>query len=296
MRGCRTSRPLVAALTMSLSLPALATENGGSVVPVGVQSMLPGMLMPAGNYLYNYNAFVQGFSARDNHGHDNGLGMTMKTQAHAFRFLHVSNPEWLDVGDLGFEANVVYTRTKLDMHYRDQSVASGLGDITFGPSLGRHLGPYNDIFTLLVTAPTGDFDKNRLANVGRNYWGIQTSWAWTWFPSPDVDLSGLAKVVYNTRNPDTDYQTGIETNLEYSANYYFAHDYFVGLNGFWHSQITDDELHGEKVGNRIATVTLGPQFGWGTPQYGAYFSWKRALYSKNTLDISQLWLNTFFTF
>lgn len=296
MRCCRAYTALAAALVVCTSLPTQATENGGTVVPVGVQSMLPGLLMPAGNYLYNYNAFVEGFSARDNRGKDNGLGMTMKTEAHAFRFLHVSNPDWLDVGDLGFEANVVYTRSKLDMHYMVQSTASGLGDITVGPSLGRHLGAYNDIFTLLVTAPTGDYDKNRLANVGRNYWGIQTSWAWTWYPRRDVDISGLAKVVYNTRNPDTNYQSGVETNIEYSANYYFAQNYFIGLSGFWHSQITDDKQHGDNIGNRINEVTLGPQLGWGTPQYGAYFSWKRALYSRNTMDVSQLWLNTFIAF
>lgn len=299
MRSCRACGALSVALLWCLPAASYATENGGSVVPVGVQSMLPGLLMPAGNYLYNYNAWVNGFSARDEHGNDNGMGMTMATQAHAFRLLHVADPGLIGAGNLAFEANFVYTRTSLDMDYMDKSTSSGLSDITFGPSLGRHFGAYNDIFALLVTAPTGEYDKNRLANNGRNYWGIQASWAWTWYPRRDVDISGLAKIVYNTRNEDTDYQSGIETNLEYSANYYFAQGFFVGVSGFWHSQISDDKQHDRSVGangNRINELTLGPQLGWGTPRYGAYFSWKRSLLSENTMDISQLWLNTFIAF
>ena len=297
MTACRAAYLLACAL--ACASPVKATENGGSVVPVGVQSMLPGLLMPSGNYLYNYNAFVKGFSARDSHGRDNGLGMTMSTEAHAFRLLHVADPGLTELGNLAFEANLVYTRTKLDMDYVDPSTAAGISDVTFGPSLGRHFGAWHDLFTLLATAPTGDYDPNRLANEGRNYWAIQASWAWTWYPRPDIDISGLAKVVWNGRNPDTDYRSGIETNLEYSANYYFAQHFFVGVSGFWHSQISDDKQYGRPAGengNRINEVTLGPQFGWGTPRYGAYFSWKRSLYSKNTLDISQLWLNTFIAF
>lgn len=299
MRIRRACSALSVTLSLCLPMTSFATENGGSVVPVGVQSLLPGLLMPSGNYIYNYNAWVNGFSARDEHGNDNGMGMTMSTEAHAFRFLHVSDPGWIDTGNLAFEANVVWKRTKLDMDYMDESTSSGIGDITFGPSLGRHFGAYNDIFTLLATAPTGDYDKSHMANNGRNYWGIQASYAWTWFPRQDVDVSGLAKVVYNTRNEDTDYQSGIETNLEYSANYYFGQGFFVGVSGFWHAQLTDDEQHGHSVGvngNRINELTLGPQFGWGTPRYGAYFAWHRSLLSENTMDTSQLWLNTFIAF
>jgi hypothetical protein len=127
-------------------------------------------MMPAGNYLYNYNAFVKGFSARDEHGHDNGLGMSLSTEAYALRLLYVAGPGPIAAGNLAFEAGVVYTRTQLDMDSVDSSTVSGISDITFGPSPGRHFGAYHDLLALLVTAPTGDQDPHRLVNVGRSAW------------------------------------------------------------------------------------------------------------------------------
>ncbi|TDX18541.1 hypothetical protein EDF88_1027 [Buttiauxella sp. BIGb0552] len=299
MKPSLTTKVLLATALFTSSVPSFATENGGTVVPVGVQSVLPGMLAAPGTYLYNYNAYVKGFSARDEHGDDTGMGLKMATSANAFRFLHVFDENVLGNGNLAFETSIVYTDNRMKMHYVGDSRNSGISDITFGPSLGRHFGSYNDIFVLLFTAPTGDYDKNRLANVGRNYWGIQGSYAWTWYPMQNWDVSGLFKVIYNTENEDTHYQSGMETNFEYSSNYYFSNGMFVGVGGFWHGQFTDDKQNGHVVGengNKVNEIALGPQVGWGTPQYGAYFSWKRSVLAKNTMDISQLWLNTFLTF
>lgn len=299
MKSGLTNKVILLSLLFSMSTPVLATENGGTVVPVGVQSMLPGMLAAPGNHLYNYNAYVKGFSARDKNGDDNGLGLKMATSANAFRFLHVFDESIFGNGNLAFETSVVYTDNRMKMHYVDDSRNSGISDITFGPSLGRHFRNYHDIFVVLLTAPTGDYDKNRLANTGRNYWAVQGSYAWTWYPIQNLDVSGLFKIIYNTENEDTHYRSGLETNFEYSSNYYFSNGFFVGVGGFWHSQITDDKYNGRVVGddgNKINEIALGPQMGWGTSNYGAYLSWKRSVVSRNTMDVSQLWLNTFFTF
>lgn len=62
---------------------------------------------------------------------------------------------------------------KVEVNGQSQS-KQGLGDVTFGSALGYHLSDkLHAIVALDVMAPTGEYDRHDIANIGRNYWDIQ---------------------------------------------------------------------------------------------------------------------------
>ncbi len=63
----------------------------------------------------------------------------------------------------------------------------------------------------------------------------------------------------NDSNPDTQYHSGHEVGADFSVNARVAPKVLVGLNGYWHQQVTDDEIDGETVpvdGRRLRVFGL----------------------------------------
>ena len=60
---------------------------------------------------------------------------------------------------------------------------SGLGDVTITPFiLGWHGKSFHAVAALDINAPTGVYDQNRMANIGRNYWNFEPVLAVAYYP------------------------------------------------------------------------------------------------------------------
>lgn len=277
---------------------ACATEGGGTVYPVGVQTITSGLLFPPGDYLLNYNNWVHANALVDNSGRDSLPGARLRVQAHALRYMHIFDDLKLAGGDVALEADLAYSDVSLHSSAHVNGEAGGVGDLTIGPSLGWHSPAFHQMVSLLVTLPTGDYDRNSVVNIGRNYTAYQADYALTWFFARSWELSSLFKLIYNDTNHDTGYQSGVETNVDYALNYHMPNNWFAGVGGYWHEQFTNDTLHGQtyQAGNRVRDFAIGPQFGYGTPKIGAYLSWQHQVYVRNTTKGDAVWLNTFIKF
>jgi hypothetical protein len=259
-KGLLTGFVLLAALaTAGL---AGATEGGGGAYPNGAEDFMSGAVPPPGNYFINYVNYYSADKLKDNNG-DTVNGFKLKVAADVLRFIHVTDKQVLG-GFWGMHVFIplVYQEVNLDVPVApvqmDDSRAS-LGDIIVDPFiLSWHGANWHAATGVDIYVPTGNYDKTRLANVGRNYWTFEPIIAATFLPGAGFDIS--AKLMYdvNTENNDSNYKSGQEFHMDYAVGKKMG-DFTAGLAGYYYKQTTDDESNGVKVSDKRGQVAaFGP--------------------------------------
>ena len=101
-----------------------------------------------------------------------------------------------------------------------------LADVGVVPlQLNWELGKFHVKFSQSVFLPVGDYDKSEAFNIGRNYWAFDTSMAFTWFdPQMGSEISVIPGLMFNTRNKATDYKTGTEFHVDFTASQFRVAD------------------------------------------------------------------------
>ena len=122
----------------------------------------------------------------------------------------------------------------------------GLGDIAvfpfeinwvFGENKYHHLTAAPGI-----RPPTGIYDRNRILNVGRNYWAFDNTVAYTWLNTKrGHEVSLNLGYILNTTNPATNYTTGNEFHMDWLAGQHFNERFAVGVTGYCYVQVTHDQ-------------------------------------------------------
>ena len=144
--------------------------------------------------------------------------------------------------------------------------ASGIGDILFYPLMLGWTGLKGDLksdFRFGIYAPTGDYDKGKLANVGKNYWTFEPAVLVSYMSSKiGLELSAFTGMDFNTKNHKTDYQTGSQFHLDVTVAEHLpllGGVIGVGANGFYYQQVTGDSGSGAMLGDfKGRTVGIGP--------------------------------------
>ena len=115
-----------------------------------------------------------------------------------------------------------------------------------------------------VTAPTGDYDKNRLVSPGTNYWTFSPAANFTYISNTGFEVSSSFQLDFNTRNHATDYKSGVEYRHEFAVGQHVG-PWTVGLGGFYYRQLTDDDAPNLDTGNRSQAVAIGPALAFFKP-------------------------------
>jgi hypothetical protein len=119
----------------------------------------------------------------------------------------------------------------------------GLFDIVIVPIIASyHISETDHLaFNFAVWAPTGAYDKNRLANLSTNTWTFIPGVAYTKiFPTANIELSAAWSLQFDTENTATHYQNGVLSDLEATAIKRFKSDFGIGVIGSWIQQLNDD--------------------------------------------------------
>lgn len=316
-KGCMSVvKLIVAAFVLALAFsaaPVFATEGGGSHYVGGNEDFMAGALPPPGMYpiLYYVNYSVNKFKDKD--GSDatagpNPLGFKLDANALAFRFVYVSKYK-LAGADVAWHVIVplVSQNVKIDAAGVDKK-SSGIGDIEFsGPILGWHFSKNMHLIgTIDFMAPTGKYDKMDQSSIGRNYWTIAPIIAPTYISDGGFEASAKFQYFFNTENNDTKYKSGNEFLVDYLIGQHFG-NFMVGLNGFYHRQVTDDEVNGVTIaagatglnndaGNRLQSISYGPAVQYNYKNM--FFNAKYQIDSnaKNTVEGNKLWLKFMYAF
>jgi hypothetical protein len=151
-----------------------------------------------------------------------------------------------------------------------RDTANGIGDLQILPLM---LGWTNGDFKLGgqfgIYAPTGEFEKGALANLGKNYWTFEPGLNVSWLSSQlGTEASLFVGYDFSTRNDKTDYQSGDVIHLDATVAQHlpmlggFAG---VGANAFLYQQVTRDGGSGAVLGDfEGRTVGIGPVISYTT--------------------------------
>lgn len=280
-----------AAITLSVS--AGATEGGGSIYPVGNENFTCCALPPPGLYGMVYAQSLEADNVRGNDGQV-VTPSTFKVRATAVapRLVWVSK-EQVSGGSFGLHA--ILPLVDLDVHVAPGVAQrkSGLGDVVFGPFVGwHHSQNLHSVAGLDVFAPTGEYTKGDLANIGRNHWALQAVYGISW-----IDPNGLnadAKVMYtfNLKNKDTQYRSGQELIVDYSLGWGFGNGLTAGVGGYIYQQTTDDKQNGAVVANNKGrALSIGPSIKYDSGK-GWFVTAKYQVdtHVRNRADAKAFWL------
>jgi hypothetical protein len=144
----------------------------------------------------------------------------------------------------------------------DDSITS-LGDIVLQPAVVAWQKGYSHHKLLfLVYLPTGNYDVNREANTSLNRWALELDYAYTWLDlKRGLELSISPGYTVPFRNTATDYLSGQEFHVDYTAIQRFRSGFGFGVVGYIFQQITRDKGTGAILGPFKGRVYgIGPIF------------------------------------
>lgn len=237
---------------------AQATEGGGGVYPNGNENYLAGALPPPGTYFLTYASHYEASTLRDNNGDKIPLNFIVQADALALRVVHVTRQQILG-GQLLFHAVAPLVDLRVKVGTADGST-SGLADMVFGTGLGYHASDkLHYVWAVDVSAPTGSYDSNKVANLGRNYWNIEPVFALTYVQPNGFNADVKVMYDFNGVNNATNYRSGQELHADYSAGWALGNGWTVGVGGFVYQQMTDDQQNGVTVaGHKGRAYAIGP--------------------------------------
>ncbi len=151
----------------------------------------------------------------------------------------------------------------------DSDNSFDLSDIAFIPlQLNWSVGAFSFKFAEVITTPTGGYDIDKEASLGRNYWSFDTVAAITWFNTETgTEVSVAPGIMVNTKNDDTDYKTGNEFHIDFTINQFLSETFAIGVRGYYYRQVTGDSGSGAVLGDfKSESLALGPGFFW-TPAF-----------------------------
>lgn len=253
------------ALALGMANPAAATESGGGHYPNGAEDFMVGALPPPGDYFLNYLSWYSADSFRDSNGDKLFNSFDLDVVANTLRFIHVTDRKILGGN---WAVHLFVPLVNVDVSRRVVAAAPevsdsnfGLGDVIFDPFiLGWHGKEWHVTTGIDIYAPTGKFDADDLANIGRNYWTFEPILAFTYLSAGGVEASIKLMYDFNTENDDTNYLSGQEFHFDYTLGYHTG-PWALGVGGYYYQQTTNDELNGQTFldGFKGRVFAIGPQ-------------------------------------
>jgi hypothetical protein len=196
-------------------------------------------------------------------------------------------------------AEVIQNGQKTYRAVRDND--DGIGDILLYPfmlgwtELG---GDLKSDVRLGIYAPTGNYDKGKLANVGKNYWTFEPAVSLSYLGSKNgFEATAFAGIDLNTKNEKTEYRTGTQIHIDATVAQHFplfGGAIGVGANGFYYQQITGDEGSGAILGSfKGRTAGAGPVASYITKVWQhdlvAEFKWLPEWNTKRRVEGDYIW-------
>ncbi|MGH8381935.1 SphA family protein [Pseudomonas sp.] len=239
-------------------MTAQATENGGSSYPMGAENYMSGAMPPPGFYSQFYVGHYEADSLRDNRGDKVPVDFRVRANSVSPRLIWVTEHTVFG-GNLGFHAIAPLVDLKVEVNGQSQS-KQGLGDMIFGPALGfHHSEKLHSIVALDFIAPTGEYDRGDLANIGRNYWVIEPVLAISYIDPNGLNIDAKTMYDFNLRNDSTDYLSGQELHVDYAVGWGLGNGWVVGVGGYVLYQTTDDRQNGDRIeDNKGRSIAIGP--------------------------------------
>lgn len=143
-------------------------------------------------------------------------------------------------------------------HFQDSSNVIGFGDLLPQATLAWNAGAHNVMTYVTGNVPVGKYDPDRLANVGLGYGAVDAGAGYTYFnPDSGNEASVVTGFTYSFENPDTHYQNGIDSHVDWGLSHFASPQVHLGIVGYYYQQLTGDSGSGATLGSfksRVAGV------------------------------------------
>lgn len=295
-------KELKAALVLTLALActaAKATENGLQSYPLGVNTVLDGIMpYPGTTQFYNYTTFYSASRFAGSQGGSVVPGFKTQVFVDSPRVLHTWGPT---LGPLTFTSGLVVPVIHANISAAGSGDSRwGLGDVvvhalTVGFSNPSHY--FFSAFAFDFALPTGNFSADRLANTGLHSYAFMPNLSVTYFPFEKGEVSATAGYEINSPNHETGYHSGNVAFLDWVVGYSVTPKLQLGIQGYALKQTTDDTLNGATFdgGFRGRVYAVGPQIRFDITKYsGVVFKWQHEFGAQNRPQGDRAWLE--FTF
>jgi hypothetical protein len=289
--------------------PAMATEQGGSSYPVGVEIAYGDMLKPGLYQLMYYNKSHAG-SIKGNAGQDLGWARyEINADTISYRLQYVWDTPWLGAS-VESGASIPFPDIRLKRQLTGGSPSldgnrTGLTDPLFFPLRLSWKGEkYSQSLNFEIIAPLGAYDVAAKVNTGRNYWQFAPLYAVSWRPADNVIFGIKFRYGINTKNRADNYRSGDEFTTEFSAGVKWTPQTTIGLQGYLFRQTSDDELNGQPtrlpgtgIGNRGSVNAIGPFVSHAfSPRFILVGKLQNEFAVKNRGQFDKLWLQALLPF
>jgi hypothetical protein len=141
---------------------------------------------------------------------------------------------------------------------------SGFGDLIPQAALRWNQGVHNYMTYVTGDIPVGNYDPNRLANLGIGHGAIDGGVGYTYFnPLTGHEFSIVTGLTGNFENTNTNYTNGVDWHADWGASQFLSKQLHVGVVGYFYNQISGDSGSGDRVGEfKSRVIGIGPQLGY----------------------------------
>jgi len=245
---------LMAALLFSAA--ARATENGGSVYPVGAETVLQGT-MP-GPHDTRVSTFTLLITANE---FDNSVGkpalpdFKLRVFGNALKIEHNwAIPVFGGALESTFAVPVLYEQVRegTDHVNSEKLTQFGLSNCLIVPlGVTYHKGHWNGFYQVDFYPPGAPYSTAAgKLNIGQHHMALSPVGAFTYLSDKDVwEVSSKVDYIVNftdnnPANGDASYRSGNELTWEYTAMRAVSKKMALGLNGYLYQQTTNDQCTG----------------------------------------------------
>lgn len=144
---------------------------------------------------------------------------------------------------------------------------TNFGDLYPQVRLRWNDGAHNFMTYITGDIPVGDYDPERLANIGIGHGALDAGIGYTYFDMKGGhELSAVFGATYNFQNATTQYQNGVDLHLDWEASQFVSEQVHIGVVGYFYDQVTPDIGALPFQGTfESKVVGIGPEVGYFFP-------------------------------
>jgi len=256
--------------TIALTSVVNATENGGSVYPIGVETVLPGMTPPPGGTMfYEFTVYLTANQVNGQNGNAVPTEFKLRFLANAVEIKHTWGVKFLG-GNL--ESLVAIPFEAEGLHVAPGKFSKfAVGNIGVSPlGVAYARGHWNFYYEGDVWFPGTGRGASDVLNVGQNNYAVVPVGAITYLAGKE-ELSSKFQYIVNLQDTATQYHSGQEFIWEFDGMHAVTRKVAIGLNGYFYKQATDDLLNNViyNDGNRGRSLAIGPEIRFNVIREGA---------------------------
>jgi hypothetical protein len=121
--------------------------------------------------------------------------------------------------------------------------------------------------------PVGAYNAQRLSNLGIGHGAIDAGGGYTYLnQKTGFELSAVAGLTYNWKNPDTNYRNGVDSHLDWAVSQFLSESWEAGVVGYVYYQLSNDtypiggatgEIRQRVLGGfKSHVASIGPEVGY----------------------------------